>query len=83
MNRMFGRHLTKFVCAYLGDALMFSNSAAKHLGHIEEVLKLLLQYKLKAKLKKCEFFKPELKFLGHKISSQGMRPDTCKVATVT
>jgi hypothetical protein len=52
------------------------------LGHLEEVLKLLQQHKLKAKLKKCEFFKAELKFLGHILSSKGMRPDPCKVATV-
>jgi hypothetical protein len=81
VNRVFGRHLN-IVCVYLDDIQFFSNSAIEHLRHLEEVLKLLQQHKLKAKLKKFEFFRPELKFLGHIISSQGMRPDPCKVATV-
>ena len=33
-------------------------------------------------MSKCEFFKPELKFLGHLISANGMRPDPKKVAAV-
>ena len=46
------------------------------------MLALLRKHDLKAKMAKCEFFKPELKFLGHIISADGMRPDPAKVATV-
>jgi hypothetical protein len=33
-------------------------------------------------MSKCEFFKDELKFLGHIISSSGMKPDPSKVKAV-
>jgi hypothetical protein len=45
-------------------------------------LQLLLRHNLKAKRTKCEFFKPELKFLGHIVSAKGMSPDPKKVAVI-
>ena len=35
------------------------------MAHWQMVLKLLRQHNLKAKMKNCEFFKPDLKFVGH------------------
>jgi hypothetical protein len=79
MNRVFGRHMLfgkdKYVCVYLDDILIFSKTEAAHVVHIEHVLKLLRQHQLKAKLKKCEIFKTELKFLGHIVSADGMSPE--------
>ena len=46
------------------------------------VLTILRQHDLKAKRSKCEFFKPELKFMSHLISANGMRPDPAKVSSV-
>jgi hypothetical protein len=37
MKNVFGRHSTDFVCVYLDDILIISNSAAEHVGHLEEV----------------------------------------------
>ena len=82
MNQTFGRLLNRFVCVYLDDILIFSKTEAEHLEHLEQVLQLLQKHDFKAKMSKCEFFKPELKFLGHIISADGMRPDPAKVATV-
>ena len=65
MNRNFGSHLNKCVCVYLDDILIFSRSEGEHFRHLEMVLQLLRQHNLFAKMKKCEFFKPELKYLGH------------------
>lgn len=82
MNRVFGAHLNSFVCVYLDDILVFSKTEADHLKHLRLVLELLRQHNLKAKMRKCEFFKPELKFLGHIVSASGMKPDPAKVETV-
>jgi Reverse transcriptase (RNA-dependent DNA polymerase) len=82
MNTVFGSMLNKFVCVYLDDILIFSKTEEEHFQHLEQVLSLLEQHDLKAKRTKCEFFKPELKFLGHIISAGGMRPDPKKVAAV-
>ena len=82
MNKIFGPHLNKFVCVYLDDILVFSRTPEEHVEHVALVLALLRKYKLKAKLSKCEFFKPELKFLGHIVSTSGMKPDPAKVKVV-
>ena len=82
MNQIFGPLLNRCVCVYLDDILIFSKTEEAHLRHLAHVLALLRKHDLKAKMAKCEFFKPELKFLGHIVSVDGMRPDPAKVATV-
>ena len=70
MNRVFGKHLNKCVCVYLDDILVFSRTEEEHFKHLEMVLQLLREHKLFAKMRKCEFFKPELKYLGHIVRRQ-------------
>ena len=85
MNRIFLPYMVgpdKFVCIYLDDILIFSKTEEEHFGHLRKVLELLKEHDLKAKMKKCEFFRPELKFLGHIVSASGMKPDPAKVSTV-
>ena len=67
---------------YLDNILIFSNNEEEHLKYLDMVLTILRQHDLKAKRSKCEFFKPELKFLGHLISANGMRHDPAKVSSV-
>jgi hypothetical protein len=62
--------------------LIFSRTEEEHFQHLEIVLDLLYRYSLKAKRSKCDFFKSELKFLGHIVSAKGMQPDPAKVAVI-
>jgi hypothetical protein len=62
---------------------VFSKTEEEKYAHLFQVLAALRQYKLKAKVQKCEFFKPELKFLGHTVPASGMKPDPSKVSAVT
>lgn len=82
MNRVFAAQLNRFVCVYLDDILIYSRTEAEHLKHLRIVLDVLRQHHYKAKLAKCEFFKQELKFLGHIVSSEGIKPDPAKVQVV-
>ena len=82
MNRIFGQHLNKFLCVYLDDILVFSKTEAEHVQHLRTAMGLLREHNLKANPRKCEFFKPELKFLGHIVSVSGMRPDPAKVEAI-
>ncbi|KAK3535829.1 hypothetical protein QTP70_021149, partial [Hemibagrus guttatus] len=47
----------------------------QHLERLEIVLGCLEKEGLKAKLEKCSFFKPEVKYLGHVISADGVAMD--------
>ena len=42
----------------------------------------LREHKLQAKLKKCEFGKPYVKYFGHVVCSDELRVDSDKVAPV-
>ena len=59
--------LTKFAMVYLDDIIIFSKTPEEHLDHILQVLHALDKHHLRIKLSKCEFFKTEMLFLGHRI----------------
>ena len=80
MNSLF-KHLP-FVVVYLDDILIFSKNQAEHLQHVETVLQILKEQNLFCKLKKCEFNKPELRFVGHIVGANGIKPDPAKIATI-
>lgn len=79
MNRVFAPHLRKFVTVYLDDILIYSRNEAEHAQHVREVLATLRSHGLRAKLSKCEFWRPEVKYLGHIVSKDGVRMDPQKV----
>jgi len=57
--------LGKFMVVYLDDILVYSKSQEDHLHHLEEVFKVLRAQRLFGKLEKCEFFSPQVTFLGY------------------
>jgi hypothetical protein len=82
MNQIFKKQLNKSVLIYLDDILVFSKTPEEHLQHIKEVLETVKANHLSLKTKKCHFFRQELKFLGHIISKDGIKPDPEKVQAV-
>ena len=80
MKRIFD-HLA-FVIVCLDDILVFSDSHTEYEKHLREVLALLRQYKLYAKLSKCAFFDREAQFLGHVVSEEGIKPDSDKITAI-
>jgi hypothetical protein len=83
MNHIFRPYLDQFVVIYLDDLLIFSKSPEKHLEHLELVLSLLREHGLYAALEKCSFGVPEVDFLGHVLSAEGVRVDPTKVTAIT
>ena len=61
--------LSHFVFTYLDDILIFSKSWEEHLQHLNTVFNRFKTAGLKIKLSKCQFFKTQLHYLGHKISA--------------
>ena len=67
---------------YLDDIIIFSRTFDEHLNRLESVLSRLRTGGLKLKVKKCTFCAPQVKYLGHVVSKEGLRPDESKVSAV-
>lgn len=81
MDRILSPH-RQYCRAYIDDVGIFSRSWAEHLKHIEAVLKTLREVDLRANIKKCEFGRTHVKFLGHIIGSGTHAPDPEKVSAM-
>lgn len=69
MKHIFKNQLRKFLLVLFDDILINSKTWEEHLKHIDEVLVILEQNSLYAKLSKCEFGMEEILYLGHKINA--------------
>ena len=67
---------------YLDDILIFSEDPAQHKRHMAEVLERLRKFSLYINLSKCEFNTIEVEFLGYIVSTEGVRMDPARVATI-
>ncbi len=82
MNDIFREYMDEFVVVYLDDILIFSKDQENHNKHVRLVFATFRKHGLYAKLKKCEFDKSSVVFLGYVISPNGIFMDKSKVETI-
>lgn len=70
------------VLVYLDDILIYSDSEKKHDDILEEVLSRIAKAGLKLNPDKCKFHRKELVFLGHTVSSTGVRTNQKKIEEI-
>ena len=68
---------------YLDDIIVFSKTFDEHLKHLDEILGLISNANLTIKPKKVTFGKQEVRYLGHRVTSEGSKPDPAKVAAIS
>ena len=66
---------------YLDDIIVFSATFQEHIQRLEAVFGHLKAANLKLRPEKCHFAKQS--YLGHIISSEGIRPDPGKVLAIS
>ena len=81
MNKIFLNH-QDYVIVFFDDLLIFSKSHEEHEQHLQSVFDLLRDHELYDNPDKSLFFQSEIEYLGHIVSSQGIRPDPKKVNTI-
>ena len=75
--------LTWTTClVYLDDIIIWAPSFKEHLRRLRLVFDRIRTAGLKLKPTKCQFLKREVSFLGHVVSSEGIKTDPDKVETV-
>ena len=82
MNRVFKDYLDRFVIVFIDDILIYSSSEEEHEYHLRLVLQRLREHQLYAKFSKCEFWLPQVAFLGHIVGKDGILVDPSKIEAV-
>ncbi|QRW12456.1 Transposon Tf2-1 polyprotein [Ceratobasidium sp. AG-Ba] len=82
MNDIFRHLLGVTVVVYMDDILIFSEKEEDHAEHVKEVLKILRENNLYAKLSKCEFFVKKVIFLGLVITPEGISMEEEKIKAI-
>lgn len=67
---------------YMDDIIVIGCSENHHLKNLRNVFGVCRKYNLKLNPNKCEFFRPEVNFLGHRCTSKGLLPDEGKMEAV-
>jgi transposase InsO family protein len=80
MQRILGD--SEGVVCHMDDVLVFGKDEVEHDMRLEKVLKYLREAGLTLNKDKCEFKLPEVKFVGHVISAEGIKPDPDKTKAI-
>ncbi|KAL1141027.1 hypothetical protein AAG570_000953 [Ranatra chinensis] len=67
---------------YMDDIIVFSRSEQEHGRHLRQLLQRFKEFGLKASCEKSSFFNESVKFMGHVLSREGIRPDPVKVEAI-
>ncbi|CAF1527039.1 unnamed protein product, partial [Didymodactylos carnosus] len=82
MNDTLG-HLRWDCClVYLDDVIVFSPTFEQHLEDVSKVCRVLSNANFKLNVDKCEFFKQQIEYLGHKIHERGIQPSDGHVQAI-
>src|ERR1700712_582207 len=83
MESLLGNLLEDSVLVYLDDIIIFSTSLQEHLERLKQVFDRLRKHNFKLRLDKCEFLRKEVDYLGHVITTEGIKPNPNKVACIS
>lgn len=67
---------------YIDDIVIYSPTFDKHLEDLGKVFSALREANLKLKVSKCCFCRKEMKYLGHIVTQDGIKPDPALVNAV-
>lgn len=83
LNNIIRRNnLSAWCINYIDDIIIFSKSLEEHMDHVEKVLRAIYKEGFKLKFEKCSLAKNEIKYLGHIISKNTVRPTTENVVSI-
>ena len=63
--------------------LVYNKNWSSHLKHVDTIFKILEENKVYANKYKCSFGKKDIEFMGHVISTKGIKVDVKKIVAIT
>lgn len=82
MNHIFKAFIRKFVLVFFDDILIYRQTLVQHLEHLACVFTAMRQHLLYAKKSQCSFGIPQVEYLGHVISAEGVKTDANKIKAI-
>ena len=76
MQNCLGELNLTYALVYLDDMIVYSNTEEDHLRRLQAVFECFQEHGLKLKPLKCSFLHKQITFLGHEISTDGMKLGT-------
>ena len=66
----------------MDDVIIFSTSLQEHISNLKQVFRKFKEHNLKIQLDKCEFLCKSVEFLGHVITTDGIKPNPKKIEAI-
>lgn len=82
MNNVLREEINKNCAVYMDDIIIFSSTLDEHIKHLDAVFKKLQKANLHIQTDKSEFLRKETEFLGHIITSEGIKPNAKKIEAI-
>lgn len=67
---------------YVDDVILISTSSEQHLRESDQLFHHMRKFRLRASREKCRFVCSEVKYLGHIITTRGIRADPAKMEAI-
>lgn len=82
MDNVLREHIGVICLVYMDDIIIFSTSLTEHIDNLGKIFKTLQKHNLKVQLDKSEFLQKEVAFLGHIVTTDGVKPNPDKIQTI-
>ena len=79
MSNIFSKYLDKFVLVFIDNILVYSKNKEEQEEHLLIVLR---EHQLYTKFSKCDFYKPQIQYLGHIIFEIGIVVDLKNIRAI-
>ena len=67
---------------YLDDIIVFSSTWEEHLARLRQVFERVRHANIKLGAEKCAFAAKEVRYLGHRVTEEGLLPDSALLAAI-
>lgn len=82
IDKALGNNLEPNVFVYLDNVVIITSTFEQHIRILEEVFRRLREATLTVSLDKCQFCRPQLRYLGHVVDKYGLHVDPDKVNAI-
>ena len=82
MNDIFRELIDTSLIVYMDDVLVYSKNHEDHEQHLRQVLSLMREHKLRARVHKCRFLQEEVDYLGYIVGKGQVKVDPRKLEAI-